>query len=180
LLTLRQPYLVGNTNNEQGYYVLPALAAGINATAAESADFLLSSFTCPSGFEASNRQAYGVPVWRFRYFGDWPNLRLYNGSGAYHGSDLEMVFGNDRQVSGIPPSAAEEQTTALMQHAWAVFAEDPMKGLSRLGWPRYDGENATLIELAYNNSPAVRFVKPEVYDAPCSTLALGATETGTD
>jgi len=85
-----------------------------------------------------NRAKAGVPIWRFRYFGDWDNLRLYPTSGAYHGSDLEMIFGASEDVSGLPESAPEMEMQALMQRTWAVFADDPVKGLEReMGWPVY-------------------------------------------
>jgi len=151
----------------------------------EEDTFLLSSFTCANAFVAKDRRAYGVPTYVFRYFGDWANLQLYNDdllgedSGAYHGSDLEMVFGNDKQVSGISPSKAEKRTTALMQHAWAVFAEDPVNGLTKLGWPEYDADTPSLILLAYNNSPVAEFVSPSLYDSACSTVTLGALQTAT-
>ena len=77
-------------------------------------------------------------MWRFRYFGDWDNLRLYPTSGAYHGSDLEMIFGASQDVSGLPKSAAQRQLQATMMHAWAAFADNPQSGLEKLGWPRYD------------------------------------------
>ena len=128
-------------------------------------------------FEAENRRAQGVPVWQFRYFGHWDNLRLYPGSGAYHGSDVEMIFGNSGAVSGIPPSEPEEETTALMQRAWAMFAENPASGLLDMGWPEYDPKSESLIRLAYNNRPVADFVKASMYDAPCSTIELAALET---
>lgn len=174
----RLPYLLGNNDNEQGYYALPAYAKGVNTTQAQGDAFLLSSFTCPNAFAAAARRNHGVPVWQFRYFGDWDNLRLYPTSGAYHGTDLEMIFGNSAQVSGIDPSAPEQQTTALMQRAWAAFAADPAHGLDRLGWPQFDPSSDSLIRLAYNNSPAPDFVSPGVYDAPCSTVALAGASTG--
>lgn len=146
-------------------------------TGKQGDDFLLSSFTCPNLFEAEWRRHYDVPVWQYRYFGHWDNLRLYNGSGAYHGTDLEMVFGNDDVVSGIPSSEAEDEMTRLMQHAWAMFADDPAEGLHRLGWPEYDPAEKSLIRLAYNNQPGADFVSPSEYDAPCSTVELGAYAT---
>lgn len=90
-----------------------------------------------------------------------------------------MIFGNTLGVSGLPPSIPEEQTTALMQHAWTVFGEDPASGLHRIGWPEFDPSSDSLIRLAYNNSPVPNFVKPDVYAAPCSTIALGASATAT-
>ena len=172
------PYLLGNNNHEQGYYILPAYAQGINVTQAQGDLFLLQSFTCANAFEAANRIAAGVPTWQFRYFGHWKNLRLYPGSGAYHGSDLEMVFGGDADVSGIPPGQDEMEVTALMQRAWAAFAADPVAGLSTvLKWPMINPHTESLVRLAYNNSPTADFVKPSLYDAPCSTVTLGALAT---
>lgn len=80
----------------------------------------------------------GVPVWRYRYFGDFANVRLYPGSGAYHGSDLLQIFGTAQDVSGEPNSPTEEATARYMMDAWASFARDPVRGLRRFGWPVYD------------------------------------------
>ncbi|KAK3696624.1 hypothetical protein LTR37_017877 [Vermiconidia calcicola] len=178
------PHLLGNNNNEQGYYIIPAVANGANPTEAEGDLFLLQSFTCPNYVnpsqhqkmsEATNRYAHGVLVWQYRYFGHWENLRLYPGSGAYHGSDIEMVFGNSGAASGIPPSEPEEQVSRLMQHAWAAFAAT--SGLSKLGCPEYDPERDSLVRLAYKNRPEADFVRPSMYDHPCSTIELGARAT---
>lgn len=173
LISSPQPYLLGNNNYEQGYYVIPAYENGINVTTKQGAQFLLESFTCPNAFEAKQRVKYNVPTWRYRYFGHWKNLQLYPGSGAYHGTELEMVFGNSGAVSGIPPSSDEVKTTRLMQHAWATFADNPESGLSGLGWPEYDPKSKTLIEIAYQNKPTIRLVKPSVTDSECGSVKLG-------
>ena len=141
---LLQPYLLGNNENEQGYYKIPAYAQGNNLTEAQWADFLLADFTCPNSLEARNRVKYGVPTWQFRYFGDWDNIRLYPTSGAYHGSDLQMIFGGAEDLSGLPNSVPESLATVMMQHAWATFAEDPQNGLSKkLLWPQFDPERTS-------------------------------------
>ena len=115
-----------------------------------------------------------MPTWRYRYFGDWDNLRLYPTSGAYHGTDLEMIFGASQDVSGLPESKAQMQTQSLMQQAWAAFADDPKKGLEkRLGWPEYNVKKDTLVRLAYNNTPTASFVKPSVYDQACPAYLSG-------
>ncbi|KAI7371257.1 cholinesterase, partial [Hortaea werneckii] len=54
------PYLLGNNNNEQGYYMIPAIAAGANVTEEDGDAFLLSSFICPNMFQAEQRRAHGV------------------------------------------------------------------------------------------------------------------------
>lgn len=155
--------------------------------------FNLEDFTCPTALESANRVKFRVPMWRFRYFGDWNNLRLYPTSGAYHGSDLEMIFGASKDVSGLPASKPERRLQAVMMHAWAVFADKPKAGLSKkLGWPKYDPASTliqafqscespwrgtcllppgkSLIRLGYHNNPVPSFVRPEKYDAPCKAL----------
>ena len=154
--------------------MIPAYANGINFTDAQGERFLLESFTCPNAFEADQRAKYNVPVWLYRYFGDWKNIRLYPDSGAYHGTELEMVFGNSEAVSGIAPSKAEVATTRLMQHAWARFADDPVNGLIELGWPQYVAGEKTLVEIAKDNKPEIRLVKPEKYDGKCDDVTLGS------
>ncbi|KAK5013810.1 hypothetical protein LTR39_003470, partial [Cryomyces antarcticus] len=134
------PYLAGNLDYEAGYYKISAYAAKKNLTASEWDLFNLAGFTCPTGTEAANRARYNVPVWRYRYLGTWPNLQLYPTSGAYHGSELEMVFGTAEDVSGLPNTATENAVSRYTMKAWATFAAAPAHGLSGLGWPLYEPE----------------------------------------
>ncbi|KAL9094494.1 MAG: hypothetical protein Q9165_003344 [Trypethelium subeluteriae] len=165
------PYLAGNNNYEAAYYEIVAYGAGTILTAAQWDTFILDVFTCPIASELRNRTNADVPAWRFRYFGDWDNLRLFPGSGAYHGSDLEMVFGASQDVTGLPESAPEMQMQRLFMKAWATFAEDPVNGLvDVLGWPKYHPNNSTLVRLGYNNTPTAEFVNPMLYDSPCASL----------
>lgn len=136
-------------------------------TKAQGDEFLLTSFTCPNHAQALSRRAAGVPVWQYRYYGDWDNTRLYPTSGAYHGVDMHMVFGNSESVTGIQPTASQEKNTALMQHLWARFAEDPVDGLSRAGWPRFEPGLASLARFAYENSPEWSFFDPEALVDRC-------------
>ncbi|KAK1984890.1 carboxylesterase [Colletotrichum cereale] len=172
------PVLFGNNNNEDGYYRIPAYGNGVVPTSDQVKSFLLESFTCPNTYQAEARRERGISTWVYRYFGDWGNTRLFPTSGAYHGVDLHMMFGGSENVSGIAPSDPQKQTTALMQKVWATFANDPLNGLSSVvGWPKFDPSEESLILLAFENNPEPQFVKPEVYDAPCSTITLGALAT---
>ncbi|PSK43735.1 hypothetical protein B9Z65_7249 [Elsinoe australis] len=168
----KRPYLFINNDNEAGYYKIPAFAQGNILPESDWQEFNAESFTCPNTFEAFYRSTQGVPVWLARYFGDWDNIRLYPTSGAYHGSDLEMIFSASEDVSGLPESPAQRRTEALMQRAWATFADDPVNGLTRLGWPRYTRASPSLIELARNDTPLAQFAAPQSFDNVCSTLNL--------
>jgi hypothetical protein len=165
------PYLAGNNDFEFGYYGIAATALNKSFTPRQIQLFNLEAFTCPTAAETAARAAAHVPVWRYRYFADWPNLRLYPGSGAYHGSEIHMVFGGAQDVSGIPNSKAENELSAYMMMAWAAFADDPKEGLNmRLGWPMYDPEFDTLVRLGYDEATTASYVKPGVYDAECAAL----------
>ncbi|XP_014552299.1 hypothetical protein COCVIDRAFT_110675 [Bipolaris victoriae FI3] len=171
----RIPLLLGNTDHEDGWYRISGWAAKINFTNAKWDLFTERSFTCPTSLSAGYRAQHNVPTWRYRYHGDWDNLRLYNGSAglgprgsaAYHGSDLGLVFGTAQDISGLPNSRAENKYRDYVQGAWAAFARDSQRGLTKYGWPKYNAGAATLVELAYNNSVKPNFVNPSTYDAAC-------------
>ncbi|KAK7911917.1 hypothetical protein PG985_014398 [Apiospora marii] len=167
----RIPLLTGNNDFEAGWYKLSAYAARINLTESQWDLYDERAFACPSAYTAGYRARYGVPTWRYRYFGDWDNLRLYSstaglgsrGSGAYHGSEIEMVFGTAQDVSGLESSCKEAATSRYMMGAWAAFARDPERGLLAYGWPIY---NPT-VRLGGQNSPEPNFVAPSTYDSSC-------------
>ncbi|KAL2881438.1 hypothetical protein SGCOL_003003 [Colletotrichum sp. CLE4] len=135
----------------------------------------------PAKITIAGQSSGGVAVdyWSYAYIKD-PIINGLIAPGAYHGVDLHMIFGASGDVSGIQPSDAQRKTTALMQSAWATFANDPVDGLSSvLGWPKFDPNEESLVLLAVDNDPEPQFVKPSTYDAPCSTITLGALGTAT-
>lgn len=139
------PLLAGNADHEDGWYRIAGWGAKLNFTDAQWDLFTQRAFTCPTAETTSFRVQYGVPTWRYRYYGDWDNLRLYNGSAglgpkgsaAYHGSDLNMVFGTAEDVSGLENTPAEDATIKYIQGAWAAFARNSKAGLTKYGWPAY-------------------------------------------
>ena len=134
----RLPYLAGENDNEAGYYKIPAFGQGKILPDDQWKAFNAEAFTCPTAKVADSRAKQGVPMWRFRYLADWDNLRLYPTSGAYHGSDVTMIFGSSAAVSGLPESREQKKLKALMMKAWAAFGDDPAMGLwTVMGWPKY-------------------------------------------
>jgi carboxylesterase type B len=142
------PLMAGNADHEDGWYRISGWAAKLGLTNAQWDLFTERGFTCPTAYSTDYRVQQGVPTWRYRYHGDWDNLRLYDGSAglgprgsaAYHGSDLNMVFGTAQDVSGLPNSAAEDKYIKYVQGAFASFAKDSESGLTEYGWPEYDME----------------------------------------
>ena len=165
------PYLAGNNDYEAGYYRVSALSQNITLNDTQWDLFNLESFTCPTAHAVQARADAGVPRWRYRYFSPWNNTLLYPGSGAYHGSELTLLFGTTFNLTGNPDTEQEAQFGRYMQHAWASFAREPGVGLSeRLGWPVYDGGGKNLVKLAYDGDVMGDFVDPELYDGECAAL----------
>jgi carboxylesterase type B len=95
--------------------------------------------SCGARDAARNRIAAGVNnVWRYRYFGTWPNQSVNPTAGAYHGSEIPMILGTTEIVTNVADTTDEKAVMKMMSKAWAEFAKDPVSGLAKLGWPRYD------------------------------------------
>jgi carboxylesterase type B len=98
-------------------------------------------FSCPSGYAALVRIKAGVPAWRYRYHGVYENTRISTqpNIGAYHSSEIPIVFGATELRPGVDKDTLEEAKLSLnIRHAWAEFAKNPETGLVKLGWPVYD------------------------------------------
>lgn len=162
------PYLAGNNNNEDGFYHIAAAGANITLTDSQWRLYDLEGFTCATGTETAARTTADVPVWRYRYFGQWPNLELYPDSGAYHGSDLHMIFGAAQDVTGINNTKDEDTLSSYMMKAWASFVNDPSKGLSDvMHWREYGPGDETLVTLGFDGDVGSRFMDPTIYDEAC-------------
>lgn len=170
------PYLAGHGDYEAGFYRVSAYAANRTATPAQWELYNQRAFTCPTKYAAEARASARVPAWRYRYLGDWDNVRLYPaydgypGSGAYHGADLGLLFGTTRDISGEEATAAELAASTYMQGAWAAFGRDPVSGLESYGWPQVGSQESSLVLLADQNQPGAVFVDQQVYDSACPTV----------
>ncbi|KAG9232100.1 putative carboxylesterase [Amylocarpus encephaloides] len=169
------PILTGNNDFEAGIYI-PVLAlysqTHYDPTYWQSLNN--KTFACPAGVRANVSASHGLPTWRYRWFGNFPNTRLLTDpdSGAYHCGEIPFVFNTLPTGAGIPEDTEEEiSIRKYVQGAWAAFAKDPKGGLSTYGggWPQYSPFKETLIRLAYDNVTGTNVVMPEVYDATCLT-----------
>lgn len=139
---IQKPLLVGNNDNEAGLFRLLAFAANRTFTDLEWCLFNADVFTCPAAKTARERVSTGVDTYRYRYFGDFYNLRLTTkpSSGAWHGSELPILFQSAEDSSGAPNTPEETAISDYMQGAWAAFAKDPKRAFSKApyGLPEYN------------------------------------------
>jgi len=170
----QKPYFTGNNDYEAGLFKIIAAAAGIQLPDLGWAIFDLSTFTCPASNAALARFVHGVPTWRYRYFADFPNVRLTLNpdSGAWHGAEIGIVWQTTVDASGEANTAPEASISQYLSGAWAAFAKNPATGLSSApySWPRYNPLGDTLIRLAYNNETDASYVFPVTYDLACPVV----------
>ncbi|PGH26587.1 hypothetical protein AJ80_01716 [Polytolypa hystricis UAMH7299] len=156
------PLLNGNNDYEQGFYEI---------SAPDTPDIILRaiglSFTCGSRSASDYRADNDAPVWRYRYYGEFPNTRLFDGSGAYHTSEIFTLFGTAEPVTGVKNTPEQEAIGDNIRHAWAAFARDPVNGLTQLGWPQWKARTRSLIRLGYENNPQATFTFGAVTDGLC-------------
>ncbi|OSS52963.1 hypothetical protein B5807_02591 [Epicoccum nigrum] len=157
----RLPTLFSQVDNE-GASLVSYVPTGPNQSAVDA--FTRSIATCPQAQGALARRTFGVPVWRARYFGEWPNLNPLPWLHAYHSSDIPMVFGTSN-LRGAD-TEAERATSGYMQGAWAAFARDPEHGLEKW-WPKYDPAGETLVKLGVGNDTGVVFGRGDEFDGLC-------------
>ena len=197
---IKKPYLTGNNDYEAGLFKYTATTFyGIELSALDWALFNLGIFSCPAGSAAAQRSQHGVPTWRYRYYGEFENLRLTDSpnSGAYHASEIYTIWQTSEDCGLANNTAVETEISKYLQGAWAAFAKDPEGGLSGgpYNWPRYDTSGRwypfssgcnyslltvpekTLIRLGYNDEMTASYECPSTYDLACAALERALTAT---
>jgi cholinesterase len=168
------PLLIGNNDFEAGTYI-PIFA--LNSVSFDNTHWETlgnTTFACPAGARANVSISHSIPTWRYRWFGNFPNTRLYTNpdSGAWHSSEVPFIWDTLPTGPGIPADTEEEiSIRSYIQGAWAAFAKDPACGLKKYkgGWPQYSPFESTLIRLAYDNVTGTNLALPERYDSTCLT-----------
>ncbi|KAJ5368821.1 Carboxylesterase type B [Penicillium cataractarum] len=161
------PTLAGvNTRETSALFSLSL--SSVNET--EIYDDLQTTFNCPLQESVRIRLEQKVPIWRYLYHGNFTNLSPTSWLGAYHTGEVPMVFGTyNMSLSETGPASMEEiAASKYIQDAWVAFAKDPQNGLHRFGWPQFNFDGDTLINLALNNTSTAIFTSSEAWDSPCN------------
>ena len=170
------PMIIGNNNYEGGLFRTQFALDGIFFPDKFWDLFNLQEFTCPAGIRANVSVKANIPIWRYRYFGVWPNLVISAEAGTYHAAEIPVLF----NTAPSTPDATPEQISVgkYMRGAWAAFAKDPQKGLTTYGtgWPIYDPAKDTLVQLAYSNVTGTNLISPYNYDAYCPLVNVSSVD----
>ncbi|KAF2849732.1 alpha/beta-hydrolase [Plenodomus tracheiphilus IPT5] len=142
------PAIIGATTNE-GIAFLP-----YNRTYEPDqsvADMMnLQFFHCPAVKTTQDRYAGGATTFLQLYDGNFSNITPLWWAGAYHSSELPMIFGTYDIARG-EGTAFQNQVSEQMQDYWLAFAEDPVA--------------AVLLGLG---DEVARLIEQVVLEAPCN------------
>lgn len=130
---IKRPLFLGSNNYEVGVFRVIFDAQNVTFSEAQWDYLNFVIFTCPTGYRAEASVNNNIPTWRYRYFGEFPNLRLTNSpdSGTWHGSEVPLIFNTDKDLENIVVRTREETEIAdYLRKAWVAFATDPENGLT--------------------------------------------------
>ncbi|KAJ7017247.1 Alpha/Beta hydrolase protein, partial [Mycena alexandri] len=121
---------------------------------------------CPAAETAQLREAHGLATFRYRYDGNFTDISPPGFEGAYHSSELPLIFGTMGKVHG-PSTSYEDVVSATLQDLWLDFARNPQSGLQGAGWDSFGAGKAVLLGGA--DTP-FKVIDVDELDAICSTL----------
>ncbi|KAK1143594.1 hypothetical protein N8T08_006204 [Aspergillus melleus] len=122
-----KPALFGS-NKDEG----TLMAGGYDSP--EAREITYSKFECPVPYSTARREELGLTTYRYQYRGNFSNIDSLPTLGAYHSSELPLIFGTADDVFG-PSTPFEKAVSQEMQDLWVAFAKDPETGLKHQGWP---------------------------------------------
>lgn len=164
----KKPAIIGFDANE-GIFLAPYVATGSNQTIADEISY--SYFWCPATKTTYERLAANRTTHRFFYAGNFTNISPKPWMGAYHGSELPLLFGT-HNLNGNS-TAFEDAVSQTMQDAYVAFASDPENGLTEANveWPAYEGMGGQV--RAYAEDGVVTQMRPltDIEDK-CAVLGL--------
>jgi carboxylesterase type B len=158
------PKIIGTTAREASALVPYPVH---NASAGPS-EQLISSQTLSTVCAAHNtsvlRNEVGLPTYRYEWAGNFTNIAPVDWLGAYHYSDLYMLFGTYLIAPG-EITDLEVQTSEKMQEYFLDFVKDP-GSLPQNGWPDYQGGSGKLAQFGADGQ-VVQFVDGETVEGAC-------------
>lgn len=161
----RKPAIIGTTANEGVAFIPYNQTYGGDQTIADGAT--LAYFLCPAVKTTTDRYASGSTTFRYLYGGNFSNISPQFWQGAYHSSDLPLIFGTHGIARGAS-TPFEVAVSQRMQDYWVAFAEDPVKGLPKQKWQAYEPQGEGVL-IGYDNT-VVRMIKEAELEKPCNGL----------
>ncbi|RAO67053.1 uncharacterized protein BHQ10_003065 [Talaromyces amestolkiae] len=176
----KTPLIIGSNTNEGAGFV-SFTPNGPGATTLFS--LTESIIACPVAAEVKNRNLANLTTYRYQYAGNFSNISPLPWFGAYHSSELPMVFGTHYEYRDASTQFQWDVSYA-MQALWLSFAEDPSRGPARLAldgvaanpnnssyfaWPTFQQGSSNMLLFAENQT-VMQLTTSARIDDYCPTL----------
>jgi len=113
-------------------------------------------FRCPAKLWSDAFVQSGIQsVYRYTYGAVFPDLQPFLNAGAFHASELTILFGT---FNCSTATAAEAELSHTLQTAFGNFAKDPANASPAPNWPAYEPDSPgitvapTLAKIAYRGN----------------------------
>ncbi|QKX64570.1 uncharacterized protein TRUGW13939_11745 [Talaromyces rugulosus] len=122
---------------------------------------------CTAYTDSILRSSLGLDTYRYMWAGNFSNISPVSYLGAFHWSDLLMIFGTYMTDQG-DISELEVATSETMQDYILAFLKDPSTVSDTVGWPAFDADAAHggLI-LEFGNGTAVKNITGDFLEGGC-------------
>lgn len=107
---------------------------------------------CTAASDASLRLSLGLQTYRYLWAGNFTNISPVNYLGAYHWSDLLMIFGSYADAAG-EITQLEVETSEKMQDFILAFLKNSSSLPTTLGWVPFDAsdpDGGLIVEFGHN------------------------------
>ncbi|KAL4803121.1 carboxylesterase, type B [Aspergillus unguis] len=152
-------------------------ASEMSSTNRTSTAATQKQWLCYSVEQAKLRYENGLETYRYLWAGNFSNISPEPWLGAFHTTDLFMIFGTySKDVGEIPQ--LEVDTSAAIQDLFLDFLKEP-KSLPSNGWPVYDPTAANKgLVLELGKEKALRNITGEYLDGVCYNSRLPVRLSG--
>ncbi|KAG4419835.1 hypothetical protein IFR04_007054 [Cadophora malorum] len=151
-LVAKIPLVIGSNTNEGAGFVAYTDNGPDASTLFSTTQNIIA---CPVSVEVKARNMAGLPTYRYQYAGNFSNISPVSWFGAYHSSELPLLFGTHDQVFDGPSTAFEYNVSHAMQAFWLSFASNPSGGPTRwtkeegyVSWPQYEQNTSSMVLFA--------------------------------
>ncbi|KAL4820013.1 carboxylesterase, type B [Aspergillus spinulosporus] len=122
---------------------------------------------CTAASDSAMRRSLGPDIYRYLWGGNFSNISPVPWLGAYHWSDLLMIFGTYQDASGLIPQLEADTSKSMQDHILA-FMKDSSTVQETVRWPAFDPSSADGGKiLEFGKGTPVKTVTGDWLDAGC-------------
>ncbi|EFQ34394.1 carboxylesterase [Colletotrichum graminicola M1.001] len=162
------PAIIG-FNAAEGLFLAPYNVNGPDPAISESLSY--NYFWCSTTKTTNERLAAGRTTYRYFHEAVFNNTSPRPWMGAYHGSELPLIFGTHADFRGNS-TPFEYELSRTMMDAYTAFIKDPAAGLGAIGWPAYTADSRLVRSYGENDTVLTTVRTLSTIEENCAKMRL--------